>query len=279
MPRWPVKLTNVLRIAVPAALSAVIAGCGTAEYNALVLSRTNNLRTSAPFRVLYGPTRLPGTPISLRVPLSFRKSYTEDSPHGDDGPKIRPDRFQPPFLQIPGMKICYEGMANVGAAGKIPFTCYLAAVPAKPGDADKLAADLLEKLQQTFKDAPKEWQNIDAVAPDGKAQPWKKVRVVGDQPFPANSGRIADGKKVTTEVMPGIFELWLYDAQDYIVLIGWRAPTAADGASSGQEVGLAALINRPSADKVDLANLPILTAGSLTIDRSADGAAAEAPQQ
>jgi hypothetical protein len=263
------------------AVATTFTGCGTSEYNSMLNSRLDKLRAGAPFRVLWGPTSLPDTPVSLRVPLIFNKSYVEDSPHSEDGPKIRPDRLQPPFLQIPGLKICYEGKAtDAQLNGKLPFFCYLGAMAAKPGDADALAADLAEKLKQKFKDAPAEWQNIDAKTPDDKAMTWRKIRVEGDQEFPTRRGASKDGVPIVTETFPGVFELWMYDAGQYVVLVGWRAPKSIEGPSTTPTPANAteALLRRPSSDKIDLGKLPILTAGSLQIQNAAEGAAAPEAQ-
>jgi hypothetical protein len=253
-----------------AGLLALLAGCGTREYTKLMGSRADAVRTSAPFRTLFRASQLPGTPIKIRVPLIFTKSYAEGSEHPDDKGKIAPDRLQPPFLPLPGFKLCYEGMADDPQLGaKAPFYCYLAALPAKPGDADKMAADLQAQLKAKFKETPAEWDALDALTPDGKALQWKKIRVVAEQPF-----RVRSGEQVASKNVPGIFELWLYDAHEYIVLVGWRAPSSIEGPSGSGATSQKAGLALPTETKPDLQGMPVLTAGTLTIDAAP---AADAP--
>src|SRR5580700_1850610 len=92
-----------------AGLLVALGGCGTADYERLLTKRLNDLRSAEPFRTLFGPTELPDTPVKIRVPMAFKTSYMENSPHPEDGAKISPDRAQPPFLPLPGFKLCYEG--------------------------------------------------------------------------------------------------------------------------------------------------------------------------
>jgi hypothetical protein len=252
-----------------AGFAAVLPGCGTAEYRRLMADRGDKVRTSAAFRTLFGPSQIGETPIKIRVPMAFGKSYVETSAHPQDGPKINAERLQPPFLPLPGFKLCYEGTGQDPQLGKVPFYCYLAAVPARAGDADKLATELQTQLKEKFKDAPDAWDVTDAAAPDGKSLQWKKIRVVGDQPFLV---RVAD--KTVSQNLPGIFELWLCNGPDYIVLVGWRTPTSVEGPTP-PPADDAPLIPNPLAPlqdaKPDFKTMPVLTAGTLTFDAPAPG--------
>ncbi len=270
-------LSVVLRYARPARpitcfavlfLLTAFPGCGTSEYNQLADSRASRLTAEAPFKILFGPTELADTPITIRVPTIFKEAYVEDSAHPEDGAKINADRVQPPFLTLPGFKTCYEGHVNDFNNNRVPFYCYLAAVPAKPGDAETLAGELLAQLKEKFKDAPMTWEDAQPDTPEGKPMPWKKIRVTGDQPFHVS----ATGKNEVMN-MPGNFELWMHDAPDYIVLVAWRAPAAVDGlppapfVAQGQKAPPPPPIDRPN-----LQSMPALTAGSLTIGNAAAAA-------
>ena len=246
---------------------AFLSGCGTSDYEQLVKQREDRLRGLAPFKALFGPTELPDTPIRIRVPMIFTNSYLENSAHPEDGARISPDRFQPPFLPLPGAKVCYE--SHLLGAKLLPYYCYLAAVPAQPGDADKLADQLLTKLKEKFKETPEAWEAVDAVMPSTKSIQWKKIRVTADQPF-----LVADGQKVAPEILPGIFELWLHDAPGYVVLVGWRAPASVEGAAAWVDPSLPKSPVTPPA-KPNFTTMPALTAGTLTVESAApaDGAA------
>jgi hypothetical protein len=240
------------------------------------------LRGEAKFRHLYAPTRLPDTSISLRIPMVFGKSYQADSAHEDDGAKINPERLQPPFLKLPGFKLCYEGV-NKSPQGQFPFYCYLAAVPSRQGDIDTLAGQLQAQLNRAFpaapdpmnKDAaeaaaaaqaPPRWETVDAEAPTGYSVHWRKIRFQGSQPF------LVKTDKVAPQSLPGKFELWLHDAGDYIVLIAWRAPDQAIGpssASAGDASSMERMLSGPPDDaKLDIESMPTATAGTLTVDKS-----------
>jgi hypothetical protein len=243
-----------------AGLVAAASGCGTSEYNALTAKRANTLYAQAPFRSLYGPTPLDPTPLSIRVPTVFSKAYYPDSPHPLDGPKINPQRVQPPFLEIPGLKVCYEGTFDLEGR-RLPFYCYLAAVPGKAGDADKLAAELQAELKKKFPSTPDGWEDVQADTQDGSYIAWKKIRVTADQSF-----LVQVTNPVPTDV-PGDFELWIHELPDYVVLVGWRSPSSIDGPIPDAGKGA------PEPKRPDFTKMPKLTAGTLSVGNAAPGAA------
>jgi hypothetical protein len=252
-------------VVLAAALVMACGGCGGREYDALLGKRLDQLRAGAPFRGLFGPTQLPDSPVKIRVPLIFKTSYVEGSKHPDDGGPIKPDRLQPPFLQLPGFKMCFESTATANTGESVPYYCYLAALPAKEGDAAKLCTELQEKLQATFKDAPTAWETIDAQTPEDKAIPWKRLRVVGEQPFYT---AVNNEKKASK--LPGVFEIWVHDAHSYIVIVAWRAPESIDtpGGATPAKVssGGLTIMQAPANAKPDLKSMPALTAGTLVIE-------------
>lgn len=257
-----------------AALTVLLAGCGVSQYNALANRRVGALRGEVRFRGLYAPSQVPGTPFSIRVPIVFSGSYQENSSHKDDGAVISPDRLQPPFLKLPGFKLCFEG-TNTSGTTRLPFYCYVAARPAQPGDADKLAGQLQAQLKKTFPDTPDEWQVVDAESPTGVAVHWRKIRVEGEQPF-----MVKEADQVKSQSLPGVFELWIHDADNYVAMIAWRTPKSIEGAPAAAPTGdapasdanpLVNLLEGPPKDaKLDMTELPAATAGTLTID-TADG--------
>jgi hypothetical protein len=249
------------------AVLATAPGCGGSAYDSLVNRRLDQLRASAPFRILFGPTSIPDTPLKIRVPMAFRNSYTPESRHGDDGGQINPLRVQPPFLTLPGLRLCYESRVDEpGGAGKVPFYCYIAAVP--QGNAEALAAELQTKLKETFKDTPAEWVNVDAKTPDDKALVWKKLRVTGEQPF------LVRAETTESKKLPGIFEVWIHDAKDYVVIVAWRTPQAIDGPAAAPAAIQNPLLQLTQDPKPDFSTMPALTAGTLKVDPAV---AAEAP--
>jgi hypothetical protein len=247
-------------------LASMLLGCGSSEYNRMVSNRVADLRGEEKFRTLFAPTQLGDTPVRIRLPMIFQESYVEGSKHKEDGPQIAEDRLQPPFLKLPGFKICYEGKAYDQTPVKTyPYYCYLGVVPSKPGDAENLAKELQAQLKATFKDTPDQWESMDVDSPSGNAVQWKKIRVEGEQSFRFKQ---QNANKATPANLPGIFELWLCDKTDYVVLVAWRVPTSIQGvASVPVPTSLHALLTGPKGNmKLDLATFPVLTAGTITVD-------------
>jgi hypothetical protein len=247
----------------------VTTGCGTSEYNRLASARFATLRGDAKFRSLFGPTKLPDTPVSIRVPQIFKNSYVENSSHKVDGATIHPDRLQPPFLQLPGFKICYEGTGFAAEVGQVPYYCYLAALPGKPGDGEAIAAELQAKLKEVFKDTPEEWTGVDAESPTGTAVQWKKLRVVGNQKF-----RVGVTRSVQDREVAGIFELWICEKSGWVIIVGWRTPSSAEGPAAAPAAPTDTLAEALKGGgsgpaigaKIDMGSMPALTAGTVTVD-------------
>jgi hypothetical protein len=235
------------RLAGIAALVLACAGCGVSQYNSLIGQRLAALRSASKFEGLYAPTQIPGTPFSIRVPQAFEHSYEPNSSHEDDGGPISPDRLQPPFLKLPGLKVTYEGKATSSAGASLPFYCYLAVQPSQPGGVDKLVGQLEGQLKEKFPKAVGAWQPVDAETPEGRNVHWRSLRIEADQQFFVKSG-----EKAVPGNMPAIFELWVHDAETHVVIVGWRAPKSIDGPSEGVAV------------KPDLSTMPAKTAGTLT---------------
>ncbi len=231
------------------------------------------LFAEAPFRSLYGPTALPGTPIKIRMPMVFSKAYFENSPHAEDGGRIKEDRVQPPFMKLPGLRMCYEGYAVDPSNGRFPFYCYLCAVPAKPGDLDKFTTDLQAELKQKIPTTPDKWEDVQVDTADGKYAAWKKIRTSSEQPF-----YVSKGDKTEVIRTGAYFELWAREAGDYIVVVAWRIPVLIDnpataGGPARPATGLESLI-KAAGDRPSIATMPKLTAGTLTVEGDAGQPAA-----
>ncbi len=249
-------------------LLATTTGCGTSAYNSQVDRAFASLRNEAKFQGLYAPMQIPDTQFSLRVPVIFTQSFTPKSSHPDDGDTINPKRMQPPFLPSDDIRLTYEGMTPDTDGVNLPYYCYIAVADAKPGDADKLADSVISGLKQLMPDSKEEWVPVDADTPEGKAIPWRKLRLTVEQPF-----FVKVNDKVETRNLPGIFELWLHDAGDHLVIMGWRTPSSIEGPQTG-EFSVAGGIAMPTPNaKPDFTKWPVLTAGTLT----ADAALAPAP--
>ncbi len=241
---------------------ATLPGCGGTAYEALTNRRLDQLRASAPFRVLWGSSQIGETPVKIRVPMAYKTSYTSVSGHPDDGGRIKPDRFQPPFIELPGLQMCFEEFATATDGTRLPFYCYLAVIP--NGNAQTQMTQLQEALKAKFPDTPDSWSHVDAKTPTDRAVSWSMIRVEGDQPF------YAKGVKEPT-VLPGIFELWVHDAGSYVVLLGWRTPTSIDAKGAATAgAGNNPLFQLTTQNNPDFSTMPALTAGTLQVEATSE---------
>lgn len=231
-------------------MGLLAAGCGTSAYEALLTQRLTDAKRLAPFTQLHPLTLVPDTRMRIRIPKLFSASYKIDSPHQQDGGKISPQRVQPPFLFMPGFQLCYEQFEMDAAATRLPFYCYLYALPANQGA--NLIAQIPIVLKQQFPDLAPAWEDTTVESEGGGNLAWKRLRVEGEQVFDAR----LQGKQNEFIKVPGVFELWLHETPDYIVMVGWRIPSSLQ-------------------DKVHLLDLAPFTAGTLVIEP----APAEAPAQ
>jgi len=137
------------------------------------------------------------TGVSIHMPM-FVDSKAKTLQSGADS--------QPPFAQLPGFAYAYRVQIN-----QLPAYVYFAPVP----KAGKTAMDVQKELRGTiakkFSDAA--WRDIAVKKPDGSTMTVKRLSVTGDQEF---SGQQRAGR----------FDLYLYQAPNHHLLIGWRAPTA-----------------------------------------------------
>jgi hypothetical protein len=178
--------------------------------------------------MLHGsPTSVPdaaGKPsgVQLRLPSVFDIESTKSLPASEA-------RAQPPFLKIPGFNYAYERMLDhPDDASKpeserryAPSYCYLGAVPKTEQKADAIMADLLKQAQAAFPGVA--WADEQVSSPEGAAVTVKVLSMSGQQDF--------DGAQIQkpVEKLDGRMDLYLYESETHVALIGFRAPTAQAG--------------------------------------------------
>jgi hypothetical protein len=199
-------------------LVCVLSGCGTGGYDEGMQQQLGAARQQAPFLKLYKDgSPIEGTNRTIRLPAIFKLAYQEGSAHPRDAGPIDARRLQPPFLALPGLRVCYESTVQEGTE-LYPYYCYIAAEPMKPEDRNAFENELLTKLKQTFPEAA--WESIDVRTPAGATISWKKVSVKGEQTF------MGGGVPSIPVKYPGTFELWLHEGDAGVIMIGWRCPDA-----------------------------------------------------
>ena len=207
------------RLGLAIATTAVVAiGCGTSEYMERVERGLKGLTVGAVFTSLYDePSTIPGTPVKLRLPKFVdgqAKAYTQDSADPSGQGQVKPGRLQPPFLQIPGLRICYEMLTIDDSTGALmPYYCYLSAVPA--GEAGPIEESIQTQVSAAVP-GTQPWASIVCTAPSGAPTNWKRLTATGPQDFLDQTGKVIN--------VPGVFELFTSEIDGWRVLIGWRAP-------------------------------------------------------
>jgi hypothetical protein len=208
-PRFPLP-------ALPVALVGLVTclGCGTRGYEKLVAQRAADFEQRAQFNQLYADQQIEGTSISIRFPQVFKRSYTAASADPDTGQPIDPRRLQPPFLLLPGFKLCWEALGGPDNA-RLPYYCYLAVPTAAEIPAGtSLAETLRSELASKFPGAA--WEDVTCRSLEGALVPWRRLTVSGPQDFHVGGGQYS--------LLPGRFQLYLHEAQGQYVIVGWRVP-------------------------------------------------------
>lgn len=224
-------------IATVATLLLFITGCGTAAYEERLMATQKRLAQTAKFLVLYDmPVPIADDRVFVRIPKIFTQTPISDANAIDTmtSKPYTPDRLNPPFLKdgIPGLRVTYEQTMRDVESHQMPVYLYLAATTA--AETAKTGKPLTETLREQIAGAfPKEtvqWDLLEADTPelDKPKNPWKVLRVAGEQDFKLD---------VAPLMMPGKFRLYLYEAQGYQVLVGWRAPDTTSSLVNIDELG------------------------------------------
>lgn len=170
---------------------------------------------------LHGFAAIGDSAVEIRAPKVFESSFNADSPHPADGAKIAPQRLQPPFVTLPGLKLTYEAFADGADEKSYPYYCYLAAVQGSAADASKLADDLARQLRAGLPGGGG-WESVDCPTPDGGTLACRRIRATGKQLFDATA---SGGGRARFVPLEGTFDLYLHEAGGWITLVGFRVPT------------------------------------------------------
>ena len=228
-------------------------GCGTSEYERRVSKGTGDLKVGMIYSAIAPtPSEIPGTAISLRLPAFVNaqcKAYTEESADPSGQGKVNPDRVQPPYLKLPGLRVCYE-MIGIEATGEPRnFYCYLAVAPADQPAADgkPFEESVQAQLAARFSAQP-QWEEVKCPIQSGQTVDWKRISIKGPQKFAKTLGQ-------EFEELPGTFDLYTKEVDGQRVMIGWRFPTA---------------VKEPIADTARLVAGSITSAGAANPPPAAD---------
>jgi hypothetical protein len=199
--------------AVLVAVSAT-AGCGQAEYEQRLersvaamqqgnytpgmMQQTAAQQAAGQAEALYAAGQIPGVPLTIRVPSVF--GNTSNS--------------QPPFANVPGLRVTYEATTQDSAGGQQPSYFYVAALPLAEAQQQQAVQTLQANIKRALPDCT-DWASA------GLSKPWQKIQASGQQEFAYvnPSGQSAPAQ------MPGTIEFYSLEEGGHLVLVGWRAPS------------------------------------------------------
>jgi hypothetical protein len=147
--------------------------------------------------------------VKIRLPKLFDGS-SKSLPPAD--PKA-----QPPAVKLPGLAYAVERPLDDDSGQFLPTYVYFAAVPKTEQKADALQAALAQQVAAIAPGAT--WADVQLPTPTGQTVAFKRLRAEGKQEF-------TSAQKKAPASVDSRLDLFLVDAGERNVLIGWRAPKA-----------------------------------------------------
>jgi hypothetical protein len=195
----------------------VTCGCGKAEYERRVMAGVGGLRTST----MLGPAvQIPGTEVTVQLPAMIdanSKAYVEGSPEPNGAGVVNPERLNPPFMKIPGLRVCYEAQRTDDSTKlQHPIYWYVGVV----GPQDPLPGG--KSIEQFTTDSivaafppPAKPPVSDTV--DIAGTQWKRITLTGSrQKFMGLEGG--------GQILGAVFQLLIGEVAGSKVIIAYRIP-------------------------------------------------------
>lgn len=204
-------------------------------------------------------------PLTLRKPTILTKRpgryYAKGMPHElESDQPISAGRLHPPFMaaansQLPGFIRCWETFAGEEGKHRTPYYMYVAVVPVVPATDDAAkdedndaakdedndaapeaavgnspAAEIHARLAAGLGVEPGEWEEIKCNPGEwdddsALSLTWKRLSVNADQEFLVYESK---DKPAVATVLPGRFDVCLYEGKKFHVIIAWRVPLQDD---------------------------------------------------
>lgn len=163
-------------VAAAAVLGLVAAsGCGTGAYEKRLAARTQRLGQESEFAQAGGQVAVPGFPVSMIVPGELTQL-----PESADG-----RRLQPPFRNLEGRKLTFEGGLKDSEGGTQHYYLYVLASGAAGGGQSPLDSlnNQLAGALGARGGRRAQVEEVRAKTPDGRSIAWKQFHVEGNQEF------------------------------------------------------------------------------------------------
>ncbi len=213
------------------------AGCGTGGYDELVEARLANLQSLAPFTTRVGNIKydipfkeaesLEKTGMTMYVPKSFDDKEMIELTIGGKDPFTKtlfePKRVNPPFYTFPGYSKGLECFIETANGYKQPMYAYWATRQLSTISGSKLRAEVAKGIGTGLSVKAPTWQAISVGAMGGKGLEVHRLQVAGKQDF-----YCLRNSTYAEENLDGRFDLYHLEGPEYHLLVGFRAPDAAD---------------------------------------------------
>lgn len=189
-------------------------GCGTGRYEERLEETVKRLGQESVFSGMHPPTDLPGTAVTVQLPQFFGESPL---PENSDA-----RRLQPPEIEVPDLKLTYEGSITESVGGKQHFYCYLAATRQDP------QRQLQRQFQTAFPATVTKWEDADCKTADGGTVKWKKLQGVQAEGQTQEFYYVDKEGQESFRKMPAAMLLHLRKVGDLFLVVGWRMPATLE---------------------------------------------------
>jgi hypothetical protein len=221
---------SIARPILVAASVLFLSGCGTRAYEERVDKGMASLRTAQQYLgISPGAVEIPGTGFMIRLPKFIdggAKAYNEQSAEPNGQGIVNPERLNPPFLKIPGLRVCYEVFGfDAETNESLSVYCYQAVLPAADAvvEGKPIEEWIQTQLAKVFGDSA-QWTDVKLPTQAGPQVDWRQINVKGMQNFFTQSGAVKPS--------PGVFELYTKEMDGNRLLIGWRYPQKINHAAA-----------------------------------------------
>jgi len=219
-------------LAIPCLLLCLCVGCGTGEYQKRLAQNLGKSQKASKFNQLYGLQKLAGTSVSIRMPLLFTKSPLVEGAMVDGKP-VDARRVKPGLVELPGLKLTYEGAIRDAEGGELPYYCYVGTTQVNGDQAKNIRGEIHGDLSQNPQyESLTNWVDFQGETSEGRKVSWEKLRFVSDQDF---YYRDKNGQERFVP-MPGMLEVYLHEEAGFLTVLAWRMPVAIE-----RNVGVAEL--------------------------------------
>ena len=220
------RSVNLSLVAAAGLLLAGPLGCGTGRYEERLEETVNRLGKQSVFRGMHPPVEVPGTPaVMIQLPQMLQPLSSDEDPR----------RLQVPSIELPDLKLTYEGLLAYEDGSKIGMYCYVAA-PASAASRSRTPADRLRSaMQAAIPDWRGKWESVQCKTPTGLGVEWQYLEGTTKQQFYFVN---TEGNQEYRET-DAILKFYSRQEGDVMLIVAWRVPAElADRVGPADDRGL-----------------------------------------